>query len=256
MGYMDFYSNDSLFKNNGKFSAIDSLYNSNYYYPEPFTLLFRGTIKNTGSFLIDKPRSSNSCERAEEGAIYNYGKFEITQGSNCNFTEGSGQSNFIQDDGELKVDGNFATHNTKINQGTITGSGSIVGLNYFIGDKVTLSPGSPIGTLSVAIAADSLPGFSNAPAVCFRCSIDIELAGASLNDRLQVTNNSSLILYQWTLNVLLREGYVPHQGDSFDIIMANAISEHSTPNYNLPKLPSGLNWDVYNNGTKITLSVN
>jgi len=250
MGYMDFYSADSIFENAGRFSAIDSWYTM---FPEPFTLLLRGTIKNTGSFLIDKPRPRNACEQGPfpgSRAIENEGKFEISQDTNCNFSE-RGYSNitrYNQDGGELKVDGYFATDDTRINGGTISGAGTIEGLDYRLLNKVTLSPGSPIGTLSIT---------SNRPYLfCGKCSIDIELSGVADSDRLQI--NSRFFITGWRLNVLLRDGYVPQQGDSFDIINADngiVIFGNTSSYSNLPELPGGLGWDVQNDGTTITLSV-
>ena len=256
MGYMDFYSANSIFENAGRFSAIDSWYTT---YPESFTYLLRGTIKNTGSFLIDKSRPGNACQQAQSWSgpkvIENEGKFEISQGTNCNFSENTSTSSadvidthYIQNAGELKVDGYFATDDTRINGGTISGAGTIEGLDYRLLNKVTLSPGSPIGTLSLT---------SNRPYLfCGKCSIDIELSGPADSDRLQV--NSRFFTTGWRINVLLRDGYVPQQGDSFDIINADngiVIFGNTSSYSNLPELPGGLSWDVQNDGTTITLSV-
>jgi len=255
MGYMDIYQPNAVFENAGRFSAIDSWYTT---YPQPFTYAFKGTIKNTGSFLIDKSRPVNACKQAQNWPgpklIENTGKFEIAQGTNCDFSKTSSPDNdvinthFIQNAGELKVDGYFATQDTRINAGAVSGAGTIEGLYFRLLNKVTLSPGSPIGTLAIT---------SNRPYLfCGRCSVDIELSGPADSDRLQV--NSRFFIRGLRLNVLLRDGYVPQQGDSFDIISAdNGIVIFGTPlSYgNLPELPSGLSWDVHNDGTTITLSV-
>lgn len=255
-GYMDFYSYDSLFENAGRFSAIDTLGDGTLNYfgehiSEPFTLLLRGVIKNTGSFLINKRFAPNAC-KAGTGVIYNSGTFEISQGTNCNFAEHPkedlrGKTSYIQNDGELKVNGYFATHDTRINGGVITGAGTIEGLDYRLFNKVSLSPGSPIGALSIT---------PNRPYLyCANCSIDIELAGNEKYDKLQV--NGNFYLYRWKLNILLRDGYIPQLGDNFDIVSADYLEILGpSPSYNnLPELPFGLNWDVQNDGTKITLTV-
>ncbi|MFK5950325.1 MAG: hypothetical protein QM500_16325 [Methylococcales bacterium] len=93
------------------------------------------------------------------------------------------------------------------------------------------------------------------PYLCIGCSTDIELAGITRHDHLHV--NGGLYLNSWKLNVILREGYTPQLGDSFEIVSANLITFFGLdPPYNLPKLPTGLSWDVNNDGAVITLTVN
>jgi hypothetical protein len=253
MGYMDIYSENALFENSGRFSAIDGL-GDNSYPGTAFTYGIKGTIKNTGSFLIDKPAASNACEHGMGGhaTIQNNGQFKITQGTNCRFdrlgaVDLTASSTFTQNSGEFIVNGYFSASKVDINNGTISGTGTVSGLSFIIPNKVTLSPGSPYGTLSIIPTGQFI--------ACDRCSVDIELAGQAKIDHLHF--EGEFILYRWKLNVLFREGFSPQQGDSFEILSAdNIMIVGPLPEYHLPELKSGLNWDVQYNDTNITLTVN
>lgn len=255
-GYIDMYSTDSLFENHGKFSATNSVGNfpipfQNTLQTLPFTYLFRGTIKNTGTFLIDKSSSQNACIQGSVGVVENYGEFKIAQNTICNFSfypeTATTKTSFIQDSGEFIVDGYFSAHDIRINRGVISGIGTIEGLvDHPLHARVSLSPGSPIGGLTIKPKAGYL--------MCVGCSTDIELAAATNYDHLHI--NGDYYLKSWKLNILLRDGYVPQLGDSFDVLSADLIYFYgAAPVYNLPELPSGLSWDVQNDGTNITITV-
>ncbi|MDD1620579.1 MAG: hypothetical protein LUQ11_03785 [Methylococcaceae bacterium] len=147
------------------------------------------------------------------------------------------------------MDGLLKTGSVRINKGLLTGSGTIADVYPILRPEVTLSPGNPFGTLTM-VPRDSY-GYLD----CNRCSVDIELAGPSKNDRLLVQGD--LLLSGAVVNVTLREGFIPKSGDSFEIISANNIS--GTPNIinlqKLPTLPAGLSWSADYTLTAVTLRV-
>ncbi len=253
--WTDMYSNESIFENAGKVSYVN-LGGDNYvpnHVPDAF-LLLRGVIKNTGTFLVDRKANENVCHQAGNASvnIINDGLFEIGKGTICTFMSDSthGIVEFVQNSGTLKVDGEFSASSIAIHKGVITGNGAITGFAaYALNDKTLITPGG------VSIGSLSLSPNDNGFIFCDLCSIDIDIAGieATKIDHLAIVDDNFYAL-RLNLNVHLRDGFIPQQGDSFNIISANTI--YSAQIYpNLPELPGGLNWDVQNNGTNIILTV-
>ncbi|MEQ1621478.1 MAG: hypothetical protein ABL919_08730 [Methylococcales bacterium] len=227
-----------------RFGNAGTAFDDNQFYLE-------GTFNNYGVCRID----DNMKTVDGNGTINNSGTFEVTPrgkfkpfGDDLANTIIDGLPIYVQTAGETKVNGFFAVSSIDIQGGILSGSGTVVSnFDNIIPSKATLSPGSPLGTLT--LTAD------NNDVICVGCSTDIEIAGASNADHLHV--NGSLYLNNWKLNVQLRNGYIPPAGTSFNIISADLTSYYGpAPTYNLPKLPAGRTWSVNNTGTTITLTAN
>lgn len=255
-GYIDVYSNSGLVQNFGRFNVVKGVgYGIDS--TEPFTYMFGGLIQNesTGVFLFDRNNGTNICRQTGRvGTFKNLGLVEVASGTVCNFAENppntTSRASYVQDGGETRVNGVFGANPVTINAGTLSGNGTIIGLsttNTTLNENVVISPGSPVGTLTIFNGSSDL--------ICTGCSIDIDIAAASSSDR--ITSNSDVYLFDWKLNVTLRNGYIPAPGSTFTILSAGSVMDYGPPpTYNLPLLPNGRTWSVENNGTAIILRAN
>lgn len=100
--------------------------------------------------------------------------------------------------------------------GTIPGSGNVSATFYLY--DTTITSGNPIGELTV----QETPGYG---VWSVGSTLDIELAGAAGYDRLVITQEG-IAFRDLTVNVTLRQGFVPQSGDSFTILNATYITEH------------------------------
>jgi len=256
-GYVDMYGQQSYFENAGRLIVAKSIGDAggddkSYI---PFTYIFRGAIKNTGSMLIDRNNGLNVCQLGygfANGNLVNEGSFEIAGGSLCHFAENPAtarvKSTYIQNAGETKINGSFSAHQVTINKGILSGNGNLAGGIFdALSNQVTIAPGSTIGTLNIAP--------DNGQLACSGCSIAIELSGATTADQLHV--NGGFSMNNANLNVQLLDGYVPAPGATFSVITANSINDNGlAPTYNLPILPNGRTWSVQNTGTEVVLTAN
>lgn len=254
-GYIDMYSNNSLLDNAGRIIVTREVGDGTYGFYGFTAGLIRGTINNTGSFLFDRNNGLNICGNAGIANVFNAGLLEVANGTNCDFGENSVTSKkkttYKQIDGETRVNGIFGAHEITINEGVISGSGTIQGYfkNYPLFDKVTIAPGSSLETGTLTLIPDETY------LICVRCSIAIELTGAANVDQVHV--DGTFYMNSWKLNVQLRDGYVPAAGTSFTVVSADSVYYYGpAPTYNLPELPDGRTWDVQNNGTEVILTAN
>lgn len=239
----------SLFENRGRMTVTKSnqeLPSSN------FIFVMNGTIKNTGSILIDRgpetipPAGLKSiCGSSVGGQIINEGAFEIAK--NSRFECPYGELKYIQNSGKTVVDGILKTGWVEFKKGELTGNGTVADVHPWLAEGITLSPGNPLGTLTI------VPVSGMDYADCNRCTLNVELGGAAGNDRLVL--QGELLLTGSVINVSLRGGFMPKSGDSFEIVNANEILAPA-PDLKLPTLNNGLTWTVDYTATAITLRVN
>lgn len=256
---MDFYSNDAYFENAGHMRVIRGLGHLVSGYTEGFTAgVLRGTIKNTGTFVLDRDNGSNLCLNWARATIINEGVFEVKKGSICDFGEypdPEGETIYRQTKGETIVDGVFGAHKITLQGGTLSGTGTILNMPSINSSaRLNVSPGttgSPFGTLTL------IPESHNGYVDFSRGTIMIELGGLyPAHDQLHV--EGECILGNVKINVSLRDGFVPKAGDSFTLLSANSVTDFGVPiesRLDLPELPSGLSWQVINNGTTVKLNV-
>jgi hypothetical protein len=245
-GFIDMYSDHAFLENAGRFivtrQAVMGLTAG----------MMSGTIKNTGFMQLEGRQNTNACPNSGELKFVNEGYLEISDQTLCDFDEYSWSSlntTFTQNGGETRVNGTFGAHTIYVNKGLISGNGNVTGSfgGFPLFDAVTLSPGAPIGILTLTPKDGYL--------MCVRCSIDIELAGANQADSVHV--NGEFDMNGWNLNVLLRDGYIPAPGTQFTVVSANPVVYYGpAPKYNLPALPNGRTWDVQNIGTEVILTAN
>lgn len=264
-GYIDMYHMQSDFENAGRLIVAKSIGDqglgaSDYLLPPsgksymPFTYVFRGTIKNTGSMLIDRNNGLNVCQLGHRsiGVFFNEGVFEIADGSLCHFAEYPAdaftKATYIQNAGETKLNGSFSAHQVNINKGLLSGNGNLAGNISALFSPVTIAPGAPVGTLNITPDKGQL--------ICSSCSIAIELSSATSADQLHV--EGKFYMSNWKLNVQLRDGYIPAPGTSFTVVSASNYIQNSLlePIYNLPTLPNDRTWSVQNTGSEIVLTAN
>lgn len=258
-GYMDFYSNDAYFENAGHMRVIRGLGHLVSGYTEGFTAgVLGGTIKNTGTFVLDRDNGSNLCLNWARATIINEGVFEVKKGSICDFGEypdPEGETIYRQTKGETIVDGVFGAHKITLQGGTLSGTGTILNMPSINSSaRLNVSPGttgSPFGTLTL------IPESHNGYVDFSRGTIMIELGGLyPAHDQLHV--EGECILGNVKINVSLRDGFVPKAGDSFTLLSANSVTDFGVPiesRLDLPELPSGLSWQVINDGTTVKLNV-
>jgi autotransporter-associated beta strand protein/T5SS/PEP-CTERM-associated repeat protein len=160
---------------------------------------------------------------------------------------------------------NTYTGSTTISQGTLfvvnsSGSGTGTG-SVFVSSGATLAgPGriagpvqnsgstAPAGIVGSAIGTLTLQSSYTQTA---GGSLDIEIGGASVRDRLAVTGPATLA---GTLNVTLINGFVPASGDTFDILTASARSG-TFGTVNVPLLPAGRSWVIDHLPTGVRLRI-
>lgn len=255
--YIDAYQQSTI-ENAGTLVVANSLGDGIYLGPktEPFTYMFQGIIHNTGKILINRKNSpgfENVCQEQNRiMTVRNEGYFEIASGSLCDWGSNPQtqitKATYVQDRGETRIDGTFGAHEIAINKGVLSGIGTIQGnFNNSLSSAVTVSPGAPLGTLTIAPDGGNL--------ICLGCSVSIELAGNQSADQFHVDGN--ITMNGWNLNVQLRDGYLPAVGTNFTVVSANLIYYWGMePTYNLPKLPDGRTWSVQNTGTEVILTAN
>lgn len=253
-GYIDVYSGtQTAFENAGTLIVTrPGAYKSELYPNDttPFTWAFFGILKNTGTMLLDRNNGQNICILGGRTfSLVNEGHLVIGNGTECNFAlEQNSKARLIQNNGETKVNGTLGVHELTINKGVLSGSGNLIGRFTRHLRDVTISPGDPVGTLSITPPPEQNYVF------CIKCTVAIDLAGAESSDRLHI--DGDLYLSGWTLNVQLRDGYIPSPGTSFVIATANSIDDFNTPIYNLPVLPDNRTWSIQNTGTELVLIAN
>jgi len=240
----------------GTFSPVGDIINNGFIhlqpsvgdFPETTADLGHATLTNNGVFRIDTPVIG-------KGKIVNQGVFEITPrgsyqlDSFYNYQQLSGGRTIV--DGTLRVGGlNVLFGGSLSGNGTVIAPSGIVG--FGAGQTFNISPGSPIGTLTldtdwITLGTDQ--------------SLDFEIAGIASDqyDHLKTTGDIYFDLRAYDsdtpVNVLLREGFVPQAGDIFEIITARSIAGDAV-SFNFPSLPEGLSWDVELNASSIVLKVN
>lgn len=226
------------------------------YYAQASQLIniqYKGRINNFGNFKIDTPTHTNNSlpPNLVNQVFNNSGLFEISERGSLTTPH-----IFTQYSGETKVNGTLSVHKMDLKKGILSGKGTIIETNpdlyaseWMISNKVTLSPGSPFGTLTLSPSPDN----SYQGVICTGCSMDIEIGSDSNYDTLHV--NGSLYLGSLKLNVLLRDGYIPPVGKSFNIISADTTTLYGAQPI-LSNLPNGRTWTVTNNGTTIVLKAN
>jgi T5SS/PEP-CTERM-associated repeat protein len=115
--------------------------------------------------------------------------------------------------------------------GTFLGNGT-VDASVSTANGGTIAPGEPIGLLTIAGNYDQKTNGN--------LQIDLSSTSAGLYDRLLVTGSAAL---DGVLTISLTNGFVPSQGDTFDILDAASISGHFA-DLQLPTLPKPLGWDT------------
>ena len=142
-----------------------------------------------------------------------------------------------------------------VNNGTGSGTGSgavTVGPNGILGGTGTVqgmvtnngivNPGANVGTLHLgANYAQSSGG-----------QLTIELASLASHDALAVTGAANLA---GALTVSLIGGFMPHEGDIFEIMTASGFAGTMFGSTSLPSLAGSLIWNVNYGATALTLSV-
>ena len=257
--FLSFYYNEepSLIDNAGTF-LVDEAIDGEYGY---WTAWFRGEIINrpTGKFLVRRNNwqgnlvmgTSSVAPRIENSGYFEIGSESIwdIDGDSSDYAAGG---EYVQDGGELHVDGIFGAKSLAIRKGKISGSGTVQG--YFTGyaiRNVTFSPGSPVGTLTINPYDSSS---IKSPTTCFRCVVDIELSDENTYDQLDVAG--VFIMRHPTYNISLREGYSTAAGDRFTILSADGIKHTGlSPVYNLPELTDGKTWQVDVTNSEVILTV-
>jgi hypothetical protein len=168
-----------------------------------------GAIDNQGSVVVN---TSDSDQVISVSTLNNTGSIDIRQG-----TLHSTDSNHIND-GNIRVAsgatlrGTYSLQNSTT--GLITGSGLIdpgSSYTYAFTNAGQISPGDGIGTLSVdgdlAMLTSSI--------------FNVDLGGLSDFDLLSVTGDSAL---GGTVNVSLVNGFIPTVGQTFDILLTEALT--------------------------------
>lgn len=225
-----------------------------------WTAYFRGAIINqsTGKFLVRVNNEQGNLVGGTSSAaprIENSGYFEIgseniwdINGDSSRYAAGG---EYLQDSGELHVDGIFGAKTLGITGGKISGGGTVQG--YFAGDTIsnaTFSPGSPVGTLTINPYNSSY----NYATTCSRCLVDIELSDEDTYDQLHVLGEFTMS--GPTYIVGLRDGYDPAVGTRFTILSADSINHTGlSPVYNLPELTGGKTWEREITSSEVILTV-
>ncbi len=132
--------------------------------------------------------------------------------------------------GVLRVDATLAQSPVTVaTGGTLQGNGN-VGAATVVQSGGRLEPGASVGTLNFAAPLSLETG----------STWQVEITGATVVDRVVST---STISAGGTIAVVLN-GYVPVQGDTFDVADATAISGTPTFDFTAAPLTAGLVWDT------------
>jgi len=124
--------------------------------------------------------------------------------------------------------------------GLLKGTGAV---NANVINKAGVAPGASAGTLNIN------GDFTQDPVG----TLFIELGGLAAGTDYDVLDISGNALLGGTLDVSLIGGFNPTLGDSFDILLANAVSGGFS-NVILPTLAGGLHFDVIYDTNKVTVS--
>lgn len=252
-GMIHLYNSQGIIENAGKLNITNLVGDGSDIRDDH--IILRGTVKNTGILSFSRMSSTNLCNYGGQSFnIVNEGTFELSEGSYCDLAEdidtSNGYTTFTQNNGEARINGIFGAHSININAGTLSGNGTLRGT--FADDTfhygVTIAPGAPIGMLTLAPSAD------NPYLICSKCSVNIDINDPTNYDRLNV--DSDFYLNNWTLNVNLRDGYVPAAGTQFTIVSSPSLYVKNSYTSNLPTLPNGRTWSVQNTGTELILTAN
>jgi hypothetical protein len=127
-----------------------------------------------------------------------------------------------------------------VNSGAILGgSGTIQGM---VNNNGAVAPGSGVGILHLLNSYSQAAGGT----------LDIELASPATYDMLAVTGGANLA---GTLDVSLADGFLPQEGDAFEILTAAALGGSMFTSTVLPDLTGDLEWNLSYGATAVTLSV-
>jgi autotransporter-associated beta strand protein len=140
--------------------------------------------------------------------------------------------------GTLRIDGALGGSQTVKSAATLGGSGTGGAITVESGG--ILAPGASVGTLS-GTTADLQAG----------SRYDVEITGAAVNDKLALTG---ALTANGSIKVIL-SGYVPVQGNTFDIADASGISGSPTFDFTAAALTPGLAWDTSDFATTGVISV-
>ncbi len=206
-----------------------------------------GSIVNTGSFTNRGTFTLNGTT-ASPATITNTGTLTnsafFTIGSNGSVT---GAGRYVQTGNDTYVDGVLeALGGIDIQAGSLGGTGKVVG-DVVLGIYATLLPGNSPGTLSVN-GNVGISGASYNPGA----NLQIEIASASLYDRLLVSGNVSF--NEAKVDLMFLSGYVLNDGDSFGWLTAGSISDHGMTT-KVSGLPADWSSRVTNTGTALRLEV-
>ena len=138
--------------------------------------------------------------------------------------------------GSLNTSGTIAVDGTLTGAGAIAGSGSTV-----ISSSGTLSPGTPLGTLT----------FDTAPTLNGSSTLELDRSASPNADKVVLTGGTFTCI--GTLTVV-NHGAALVAGDAFTLFAAPGFAGTFTET-NLPTLATGLGWDTSTLGTDGTIKV-
>ncbi len=177
-----------------------------------------GLLRNTGRFVVETGNPVVFRSQLVGG------QFEVAEGAEVTFVE----SHPAEQSLDLEVVG-----------GTLGGGGTINGA--IVNDNGVITPGSPIGELTVNGYLGNMPGTT--------AGFEIELAGPPESgnfDRVTVNGEFGFIagggLQDWgALRVVIRDGFVPQPGMTYEILNVSLSSaEGRFDNVVLVNFPPGL----------------
>ena len=152
---------------------------------------------------------------------------------------------------------------------TLTGQGTVNGEFHNDGDVAGGGTGIVFNDLVTGIgSADNVtynggfsPGHSPAEVFLGRTAslgsantLYIELGGVAPGDEFDRLASTGTVNLDGTLDVSFINGFVPANGDSFEIIVASAV-DGIFDTTSLPALPLGLEWDIVYSADAVTLDV-
>ena len=177
------------------------------------------TINNLAGGVFNADQTVNSA-----GQINNAGTFNISATGSIGDTGGG---TYTQTDGSTIVNGQLTASDIDIQGGSLGGNGTLSG-PVTIGAAASIGPGNSQGTLTIIGDLDLLG------------TLAIELAGPATFDLLDISGIATL---GGGLNVSFLDGYAPAAGESFDVLLAEAIIGEFDP-LSLELPGNGLKWDI------------
>lgn len=181
------------------------------------------TVTNWGGFTV-----ASGASLANQGSVTNGGTFEIAAGSSL---IGSGVYQQSYANALTRVNGTLQASQLNIDDGVLKGTGTVIG-NVLLGATAQWKPGNSPGTftvvgdVSVNGTAWQSPGGGN---------IELELASSTVFDRIQVSGGARF--GDATLDVVLANGYTPHDGDSFAWLSAGSVTSNGAVTANVVGSP-------------------